>query len=104
VIIAHHEIAAHPSSDDVCELCGKIARTEISDAEGWWCCRECEEERRHWQRCEGCAVLVPITALRHIDGDPAADELCEQCLHEEHEARERADTDGVYVNGTDYER
>jgi hypothetical protein len=97
-------IVAHTDNDDCCQLCGRVASTAISDADGWFRCSDCESEREAWQRCEGCAVLVPITAMRRVDGDIGADELCTACVDKEHEARERDENDGRYVNGTDWER
>jgi len=100
-VIGHHEICAHPEDDSACRLCGRIAKTEISDADGWWTCEECTEEREAWMRCEGCAVLVPRTEMRHIDGDPTTDALCPLCIQTEHERRENAENDGRY-DGADW--
>lgn len=101
-VIAHHEICAAPDDADHCSLCGRIAETQISDREGWHMCERCRHEQPEWEHCQGCNTWVPFTFMVDVEED-TIDRLCSTCVQREHEARERAESDGVY-NGTDYER
>jgi hypothetical protein len=61
--------------------------------------------------CDWCSETTLVDELRdaghlfdpHPGGEPMVGHICPLCVQQEHDARERADTDGVY-NGTDYER